>query len=70
MINLLFNCYYKLESKTLIFMFNPCHVVNLFLIITAFTSHCKVAELAAIGVYSFAFGGWIGIVFSENDDLS
>lgn len=70
MICLIANFYYKYLSRSLIFMFNPCHVVNLFLIFICFSRHSRLGEIFALGVYSFAFGGWIGIIFSENDGLT
>jgi hypothetical protein len=51
-------------------MLNPCHVVNFFLIVICFTNHGRLGEICALGVYSFAFGGWIGTIFSENDGFS
>ena len=68
--NLLVNCFLKAENQTMIFMFNPCHVVNLFLIIVSLTKHSRLGEICALMVYSFAFGGWIGIIFNENEDFN
>lgn len=69
-INLITNCYLKMDNKTLIFMFNPCHVVNLFLIVISFGRHSRLGEICALMVYSFAFGGWIGIIFNENEGFT
>jgi hypothetical protein len=66
LLNLAINLYLKYESKSLIFMFNPCHVVNFFLIIVSLRSHGRLGELCALAIYSFAFGGYIGIIFNEN----
>ncbi len=51
-------------------MFNPCHIVNLFLVIVSLTSHCRLGELCALAVYSFSFGGYIGIIFNENEGFT
>lgn len=63
---LIANCYYKYFTRSLIFMFNPCHIVNFFLIFICFSRHSRLGEICALGVYAFAHGGWIGIIFSEN----
>jgi TMEM164 family len=65
--NLLINTWMKLQSKTLIFMLNPCHIVNLFLVIVSVRDHDRFGELCALAVYSFAFGGYIGVIFNENE---
>ena len=64
------NCFLKYQQNTLIFMFNPCHVAILFLAVTCFTKYGVVGEISAMCVYSFAFGGYIGIIFNENYELS
>jgi hypothetical protein len=51
-------------------MFNPCHVAVLFLAIACLTRYGVVGEISAMCVYSFAFGGYIGIIFNENEELS
>jgi hypothetical protein len=51
-------------------MFNPCHIVNLFLVIVSLRKHDRLGELCALAVYSFAFGGYIGIIFNENEGFS
>lgn len=51
-------------------MFNPCHVVNFFLIIVSLRSHGRLGELCALAIYSFAFGGYIGIIFNENQGFN
>jgi len=68
--NLIMNWFLKLNSKSLIFMFNPCHVVNLFLIVISFTRHSRLGEICCMMVYSFAFGGWIGMIFNENEGFT
>lgn len=50
-------------------MFNPCHVAIVFLAVTCFTRYGVVGEISAMCVYSFAFGGYIGIMFNENYEL-
>lgn len=64
------NSYYKFQSNTLIFMFNPCHIVNILLGIIAVTPFSRTNEWLALCVYSAAFGGYIGIIFNENEELS
>ena len=48
-------------------MINPCHIVNLFLVIVSMTSHGRLGEFCALATYSFAFGGYIGVIFNENE---
>jgi len=50
-------------------MLNPCHVAIVFLAITCFSRYGVVGEISAMCVYSFAFGGYIGIMFNENYEL-
>ena len=64
------NLYYKWHTMTLIFMFNPCHVVCLSLAIISFSKFSTRVELLALFVFSSAFGGWIGLIWSENDEMS
>ena len=68
--NLLINMYLKFSTSTLVFMVNPCHIVNLFLVIVSLTSHSRLGELCALAVYSFSFGGYIGIIFNENEGFT
>lgn len=68
--NLAVNIWLKYCSKSLIFMFNPCHVVNCFLVVVSLTHHSRLSELCALAVYSFAFGGFIGIIFNENEGFT
>ena len=65
--NLAINIYLKYLSRSMIFMFNPCHVVNVFLAFVSLSPHGRLGELTALAVYSFAFGGYIGIIFNENE---
>ncbi len=62
------NLYLKFYDRTMIFMFNPCHAMTLSLIICCLTSHSRVGELAAIYSFTFAFGGWLGLLISEADE--
>lgn len=63
------NLYCKYRSETLIFMFNPCHFTNMMLILVGFLRKNLFTELLALYIFSSAFGGWIGIIFSENEEL-
>ena len=42
--------------------------MNLLLVIVSFTSFSRLGELCAIASFSFAFGGWLGLVISENPE--
>ena len=64
------NSLFKFQQNTLIFMFNPCHVAIIFLGIACLRSYGVIGEISAMCVYSFAFGGYIGIIFNENEELS
>lgn len=68
--NFVCNCLFKFEQNTLIFMLNPCHVVNVFLAVVSLRSYSRIGELSALCVYAFSFGGYIGIIFNENEELS
>lgn len=63
------NIMLKIESRTLIFILNPCHAANFFLIFLCFTKHSFIGELFAFSLYGFSFGGLLGIIFHENHDL-
>lgn len=67
---LLINTWLKYLDRSLIFMFNPCHITNVFLVIVSLTKHSRLGELCALAVYSFAFGGFIGIIFNENEGFT
>jgi|688.fasta_scaffold373770_1 hypothetical protein len=62
------NVYLKHEERTLVFILNPCHALTFFLSIVCLTSYNQLSELFAIAVYAFAFGGWLGLLISENDE--
>jgi len=68
--NFLCNCVFKFQQNTLIFMLNPCHVVNVFIAVVSLTSYSRIGELSALCVYAFSYGGYIGIIFNENEELS
>jgi len=70
LLNLIANIYLKYLTKTLVFMFNPCHIVNLFLVIICLRPHGRLGELCSLAVYSFSFGGYIGIIFNENEGFN
>ena len=63
------NILFKIESKTLVFMLNPCHAANYFLIYLCLTPYHFTGELVAFSLFGFSFGGLLGIVFNENDGL-
>lgn len=63
------NISFKLQSRTLIFILNPCHAANAFLIYLTMTDYSGFGEVVALAVYGFSFGGWIGLAFSENEGL-
>lgn len=67
---LLINTWLKFFDRSLIFMFNPCHITNLFLVVVCLRKHSRLGELCALAVYSFAFGGFIGIIFNENEGFT
>jgi hypothetical protein len=70
LLTFLCNCFFKFQQNTLIFMLNPCHIAIIFLFIACTRSYGVVGEISAMCVYSFAFGGYIGIIFNENEELS
>ena len=63
------NIIFKVESRTLIFILNPCHASNFFLIFLCFTPFSIVGELFAFSLFGFSFGGLLGLIFTENEDL-
>ena len=63
------NVFFKIQSKTLVFMLNPCHASNFFLIYLSFTPYHLAGELVAFSLFGFSFGGLLGIVFNENEGL-
>jgi hypothetical protein len=66
---LAYNVYLKVVAETLIFIINPCHVNCLLLAIISLNKNSLVTEMCALGFFSSNFGGWIGIIFSENEEL-
>lgn len=63
------NALFKVESKTLVFILNPCHASNVFIIYLCFTKYSKMGEAVAFLFFSFTFGGILGIIFTENEGL-
>ena len=66
---LIVNIYYKIQSETLIFIFNPCHVCALAIAVVSLSKYSIASEFCALYVYSSAFGGWIGLIFAENEEM-
>ena len=75
----------KWEYMTLIFMFNPCHIVGvsnlkllvlqmlslqMALIIIGFSKFSVKVEMLALFVFSSAFGGWVGLIWAEIEEFS
>lgn len=67
---MLYNIYFKIESRTLIFLLNPCHFATVLLIYLGFTPFSKTNERVALASFGFFFGGWLGIIFRENEGMS
>ena len=67
---LLFNVYFKIKSETLIFIFNPCHFCALAIAVLSLSKYSIASEFLALYIFSSAFGGWIGVIFAENEELS
>ena len=63
------NIRFKLDSRTLVFILNPCHAMNAMFIYLCFSNFSLTGEKLALAVFGFSFGGWIGLLFSENDGL-
>ena len=66
---LLINIYYKIQSETLIFILNPCHVCALAIGVLSLSKYSLKSEFLALYIFSSAFGGWIGLIFAENEEL-
>jgi hypothetical protein len=58
------NIYYKIQSRILVFMFNPCNISTFFLIYICLTDYNLRGELVAFSMYGFSFGGLLGIIFN------
>ena len=67
---LLANLYYKWHNMTLIFMLNPCHFVVFVQVIVFFSKFSVKAELLTLFIVSSAFGGWCGMIWSENIEMT
>jgi hypothetical protein len=57
------HCYYKIQSKQLIFMLNPCHVLNLIQGYLLINKNETRQRLVYIGVMNTLFSPWIAIAF-------
>lgn len=67
---LAFQIYFKVQSETIIYIFNPCHAVTfLFGVISLMPFNRLTDALFPVALAS-CFGAWIGIVFAENGELS
>jgi hypothetical protein len=66
---MIYNIWFKIQSRTLVFILNPCNISAFFLIYLCFTEFNQVGELVAFCHFGFCFGGFIGIIFSENEGL-
>lgn len=51
-------------------MFNPCHLTTLLIAVVGLSRFTIFTEMLVLYIYSSAFGGWIGIIFSENEELT
>lgn len=69
LICMLANAWFKVQSKTLVFMLNPCHFSCLLLIYLCFTKESPTGQFIALSFYAFTFGGILGIIFTENEGL-
>jgi hypothetical protein len=56
-------CFYKIQSKQLIFMLNPCHVVNLIQGYLLINKNEMNERMVYIGIMNFMFSPWIAIFF-------
>mmetsp|Transcript_28705 Transcript_28705/g.20772 ORF Transcript_28705/g.20772 Transcript_28705/m.20772 type:complete len:173 (-) Transcript_28705:101-619(-) len=50
-------------------MFNPCHLVTVLVAICSLLPFNIFTEICAVLIFSSTFGGWIGLIFSENEEL-
>jgi len=63
------NISFKMNSRTLVFILNPCHAATLFVVFLTMTDFSFIGEIVVLAFYGFSFGGWIGLIFSENEGL-
>lgn len=69
LIVLVYEVYLKVQERYLIFILNPCHISNVFMILGGWLKFSKFGNFCALVCISFSFGGWIGILFAENEGL-
>lgn len=65
----LIQIYLKINSQTLIFILNPCHVITLVWGIVLTCEYSKTTQILFLYGLSNIFNPWIGMVFAENDEL-
>ena len=61
--------YTKSQSQTLIFLFNPWHVITLAWGIVLTSEYSNFSQIMFLYAVSNIWGPYIGIVFAENDEL-
>lgn len=61
---------FKIQTKTLIFLLNPCHITTLVQGFLFILSNSIWTEFLMVFQVGSAFGAMIGIVFAENGELS
>ena len=60
----------KSQTKTLIFIFNPCHAVTFCYGLVYLMPFSIVTELIVCGALGGSFGACLGLLFPENANLS
>ena len=66
---LLVQVYTKVHTNTMIFLFNPCHIITLVWAICLTTKHSIVTQVLFLYGHANVFNPYLGMLFAENDEL-
>jgi hypothetical protein len=67
---LAFQIYFKIHTKTIIFIFNPCHYVTFTTGLISLLPFNRFTHFVMPWAFGSCFGAWIGMAFAENGELS
>jgi hypothetical protein len=62
--------YFKIHSRTVIFILNPCHFITFTFALVSILPFNRFTDVLFSVSLGGCFGAWVGLVFAENGELS